>query len=278
MIKFNDGCHFYAQDGSPRYDADLRIARKDSLYVSPTTVDKAVFPNLFLERWKNNQLALAAAENPIQDEEPSEEYCNRIYNISMEKATNAAAFGKTIHAAIEKYPEWPNDPGLYPWAVAWDIWHKENIGCVFHHEKVVVDHDLGVAGMMDCVGLNKAGARTVWDWKTQDVKVDDKGRKTPAFYPSWTRQLSFYSAAEAKEGGLFPDIAECVSVVIDSNTPNEGELPGIYTKHWTREEIKTAYLQFVLGVWQYCVSRGKGGYWPGRLGRWNPETPGIPLL
>ncbi len=96
-----------------------------------------------------------------------------------------------------------------------------------------------------------AGRQMVPTHNTQNVKKDDKGRKKPAFYESWPRQLSFYAVSYAKETGTFPDsLPTCISVIIDSNEP---EVP--FVKVWTKDEILSAYEDTILGAYLWFKSR-----------------------
>lgn len=138
-------------------------------------------------------------------------------------------------------------------------------------ERVLLCHDLGVAGRCDTIAHGSgrfSGKIIIPDWKTQDVKKDDKGRKKPAFYDSWTRQLAFYAVSYAKEAGLYPDtIPVTISLIFDSNEPSEP-----FEKAWSREETIDAYLDFVAGTYLWMSKRG---YWPAANGRWylNPTIP-----
>lgn len=260
MLRFSDSSHWYRPDnGTPQHDADLREARKKLLYPSVTSIDKDTFPNLFLERWKLNQLVIAASENMRQPHENEEQYSGRIYDISMEKSKEAVRFGKAIHGAIELHPTPPSDISLMPWFAKFEQWHNDKIANVIQNEGIVLDHQIGVAGRFDRIAVLKSGPRAVIDYKTQDVKVDEKGRKRPKFYDSWPRQLAFYSFADAKANEGLANIPECVSLVIDSN-----EGGGLYEKVWDKEEIKESYKEFVHGAWIWFHSRN---YWP--VGKWS---------
>lgn len=253
MIKFEKSCHWYSRDKEPCHDADLRIARKKFLYPSTTTVDKDVFKNDFLDKWKMNQLVEAASVNFKQPHESPEDYANRLYELSREKATNASGFGKKIHAAIEGYPAYPSDASLHQWVDKFGEWYNANVEAPLHRERVLLDHDLGIAGTCDFIGLGKGpfdGSVIIPDWKTQDVKKDKKsGKKKPAWYESWPRQLGFYAVAYAKEVGMFPQIPVCLSVIIDSNEPE------IFCNVWSNDEIIDAYRQFVVGAWLWFEKR-----------------------
>ncbi len=255
LIKFDNSAHWYDRNGEPMHDADLRVARKNGLYGSVTSIDKDSFPNLFLDRWKMEQLVKACVENQRQPHEDVEQYAQRIYDISGNKARTAAEFGKEIHDAVDHYPN-PAPSHLTPWFDEFAKFYQANISDKIASEKVLLDHDIGVAGRTDFIGtgLGWIAGRVVIDWKTQDVKIDKKGRKTPNFYDSWRRQLAFYAVADAKETGAFPFIPHCLSLIIDSN---KGGL--VYHKLWTHEESVKAYEEFVAGAWLWCRKRD---YWP----------------
>lgn len=272
-VKFDTGNHWYDCRGEhkPRHDADLRVARKEGLYPSVTTIDKAVFKNDFLDKWKIEQIVLAAASTYKQPHESDDQYCQRIYDMSLDKPRDAADFGTRIHDAIERYPASPA-PELLPWFNKYHEWHTANVDAVLSSEKIVADHQLGIAGRCDRVLRLKSGNKAVVDYKTQGVKVDDKGRKKPAFYESWPRQLGFYAVCEAKSDGTFPTtIPDSISLIFDSTDP---ESP-LFEKMWDKSEIQHAYRQFVAGAWLWFSGNAKRkAYWP--VGQFTIE-PSIPM-
>ncbi len=271
MIKFSEGSHWYDRDGKPQHDADLRIARKEKLYPSVTSIDKFVFKNDFLDRWKMNQLVIAAGENMRQPHESAEQYGNRIYEISMEKSKDAIEFGIAIHKALEDHPQLPLETKFMHWFNRFDSWWKSVGGELISNEIVLLDHDIGVAGRTDRIASVR-GCRSVIDYKTQDVKTDDKGRKQPAFYEGFPRQLGFYAVCDAKQSGMFPDIPDCYSLVVDSNDGGE-----IYEKLWTKEEIIKAYEEFVAGAWLWFRGTTKRKpYWPTGA-EWSPFVNPPPM-
>lgn len=261
LIKFESGSHWYDCRGkapAPSHDADLRVARKKLLYPSPTSIDKEEFRNMFLERWSMNQLAEAAGENYKQPHESPEDYAQRLYQLSLEYAKNAADFGSRLHKAIDSYPLYPSDHILHPWMDKFGEWRGANIRNTLSTEEIVYDHDLGVAGTCDFYGEGCGElpeGLIVADWKSQNVKKDDKGRKKPMYYDSWIRQLSFYSVCLAKKAGTFPDqLPTCVSGVFDSNEP---ERP--FIKVWSKQETISGYEDFVIACYRWFKKRG---FWP----------------
>ena len=61
FVKPDGGGHWYTADGTPRYEATLRDARKENLLPSPTSILSIIHAD-GLERWKLNQMATAAVE------------------------------------------------------------------------------------------------------------------------------------------------------------------------------------------------------------------------
>ena len=265
IVKFENSCHWYqCRSGSPepQHDADLRVARKAQLYPSITTVLKDEFKNDFLDRWKTNELLLAAAASPRQPHDTDESYTQRIYDLSLDKAKTAADFGKEIHDAIENYPSISSNESIAPWISHFAKWYDSNVDHPLHREEILYDHALGLAGRCDFIGRGKGpleGKVILPDWKTQNVKKDEKGRKKPAFYDSWPRQLAFYASAYAKKAGTFPDLPICISVVIDSNEPCEP-----FVKVWEKEEILSGYEDVLIAAYRWFKKRK---YWP------QPEGP-----
>jgi len=254
IIKFDNSNHWYTKDGEPKHDADLRVARKLGLYRSVTSIDKDVFPNHFLQQWKMNELAGACANNPRMPHESIEDYANRAYQLSLEKASTAAEFGKGLHDCMDGYPQMPLLPDYLPWYLEFVKWYDGNIIQTIASETVVLDHDIGVAGRLDRIVVHKTLGRCIIDYKTQNVKTDDKDRKKPAFYDAWGRQLGFYAVCDAKERHQFPSIPQCLSLVLDSNTPSPP-----YEKVWEPAEIIELYKHFVAGAWLYHSQKK---FWP----------------
>ncbi len=256
IVKFDSGHHWYQcryDNATPEHSADLRRARKELLYPSISVILKDGFKNDFLDRWKTNELLLAAASVIRQPHDTDESYCQRVYERSLEKAQTAADFGKKIHSAIEEYPRGTPTPEIAPWLSKFSGWYESNVAIPLHREVILFDHALGLAGTCDFIGRGKgafADQIIMPDWKSQNVKKDEKGRKKPAFYESWPRQLAFYAVAYAKKYGAFPSIPTCISVVIDSNEPDEP-----FVKVWTKDEILSAYEDVVLASYLWFKKR-----------------------
>ncbi len=110
----SEGGHWYDRDGTPRYEvmdakgdsrkATLRDARKFGWYPGVTSIIKcAAAPGL--ERWKQDQVLMAALTLPRIEGETSEQLCARIVADSQEQGRQARERGTLIHAAIQGHYE-----------------------------------------------------------------------------------------------------------------------------------------------------------------------------
>lgn len=275
MIKFESAAHWYTKDLKPQHDADLRVARKELLYPSVTTIDKDVVKNIALERYKLIELAKAAASTFKQAHEDDESYAKRIYELSLEYTNKAAEFGSKIHSAAEHWPKEPKHPEVKPWFDKLGEWISSEVSEVLATEQVIVDHTLGVAGKCDSIVRMRDDGRVAFlDYKTQGIKPKKSGKKAPLIYPSWGRQLAFYSTSHAKSApdalGIGVEQAQyrCISVIIDST---EASPP--YIHEWKREEILGSYKEFVVAAWWWFNDRN---YWPQPSGKFD-LVPTIPM-
>lgn len=257
-IKLSGGGHWYAQNGTAQHDADLRVARKQNLLRSVTSIDKDQFKNEALERYKMEKLAEAAFESPRQPHEDVDQFSQRIYELSLEHSMEAADKGKDIHDAIDNIGSSPK-PELVPFIDPVKRWFDENVVSIISSEKTVVDLEIGVAGRMDKRIIHRVHGSCVIDYKSQGIKTVKGKKNKPAFYPAFSRQLGFYAACEAKSEGVYPRMDTCISLVIDSLEPNPP-----HEKVYTVEETQDAYEDFVIAAWSYYK---KKNYWP--VGQWD---------
>lgn len=114
MTRASEGGHWYDRDATPRYEvmakdgtmrpATLRDARKYGWYPGVTSIIKcAAAPGL--EKWKQDQVLMAALTLPRVEGETSEALCARILADSGEQARKARERGTEIHAAIQGHFE-----------------------------------------------------------------------------------------------------------------------------------------------------------------------------
>lgn len=114
--------HWYTQTGEPRYtiigrngkerNTTLRDARELALVPSVTTIIRmAAAPAL--EKWKRNQVLMAALTLPRREAESEEAWLGRVEQDWQEQGRAAADRGTAIHAAIEKHYRGEPDEELW---------------------------------------------------------------------------------------------------------------------------------------------------------------------
>lgn len=265
LLKQESSGHWYQvnKDGTvvPRYEAGLREARKELLFVSPTTIEKDIIANPTLGRWIANELAKAILATPRNPGEQDEDYIARCQEQSKQVSKDAATKGTDIHKLIEEEAEaWAvGEMSGYPsteYQKRAREFFEDHLSKIVSPESMVYDNRIGVAGRMDLLAIDSAGEPVVIDFKTQRIR---NGK--PAFYNSFPRQLAFYAHA-AWRNGLSTTLPSIVSVVVDSNDPSKP----FYVKKYSREEQGDSYTEFLCAAWLW--SREKK-YWP--CGQWYPE-------
>jgi len=221
-------------DGSGERAPTLRDARKLGLLPSVTEILKVIHKPV-LERYKLNQILQSALTLPRFPDEDLDSFALRVELDSDQHREKAADLGTRIHAAIAGSLH-----GL-PTAIEMDPylgeWFRFMGGLkVIGTEMTVGSDSLGYAGMMDLYAL-KDGFKTIYDYKSQDVK-DDK----PNFYDEWPMQLSAYAQGIGEKCRL-------VSIVISTNELTKGRL---YHHIWPREQsYYYEAFQQAFGLWRY---------------------------
>jgi len=168
--------HWYhrSPDGTvtSRYDADLRVARKENLYPSVTTVEKQIRANGQLGQWITRETIKACCEYPKFDFEDMKDYVARIEKASGKIAETAADFGTRLHDALEWYPQIPMDPQIQPYFDKYAVWHEANILETISSETMLANPLIGVAGKMDKLVVHKDHGRVLVDFKGLDMETD----------------------------------------------------------------------------------------------------------
>ena len=114
VARASESLHWYGRDGKPQYTVTakngnqrattLADARKMNLVPSVTTIlNVAAKPGL--ERWKQEQMLLAALTLPRAPEESEQSFIHRVVADSKEQGKQAAERGNRIHAAVESFYE-----------------------------------------------------------------------------------------------------------------------------------------------------------------------------
>lgn len=249
FVKPDGGGHWYTADGTPRYEATLRDARKENLLPSPTSILSIIHAD-GLERWKLNQMATAAVELQRGAAESDESYGQRLVERSESLRTEAARLGTLVHDGIERMIGGRLWDESCPILQKFHLWREENIKAHEWSERVLVNHSLGVAGKADALVYFKGKAAEVVgdgpvlvDWKTQKMKLTRAKKPVykPNYYSKWVMQLAFYQSCLMTK-------VPVVSVAINTTEPGEP-----FLKLWTQDEVDKALEAFksALAMWQY---------------------------
>lgn len=244
---------------TPRHDADLRIARREGLFSSVSTITKAVRANDAILRYIKEQLVRAVEANPRWAGESDDDYHKRVDGLANRHKEEAANAGTALHKAAEFYPAPPSDPALQPFMDEFGPWYDEHIECVWHREKELADPRIGVGGTVDFVGVHRQHGPIIIDWKGRSIK---EGKK-PEFYVTQAEQLAFYSSCYTYTHGL-PECPRIMSVLINRDYPMRP-----IERLWTKEESVEAWRRFLATVYIYQSQQKLGGFFPS--GRWHPK-------
>lgn len=239
-----ESLHWYGRDGTPQYTVTakngnprattLADARKMSLVPSVTTIIKsAASPGL--EAWKLNQMLLAALTLPRIDNEPEEEFVQRIVKDSKEHAKMAAERGSAVHSAIES---------MYS-GVMHSEYAEHQAGCYraieleygiteFQPEKAFA-HELGFGGKVDL--FSREGNGVVLDVKSKEFSDPTKVQG----FDEHMMQLAAY-----RRGLDLPD-ARCANVFVSVTVPGL-----VVVKEWSQEDLARGWAMFyaLLKYWQ----------------------------
>ena len=240
--------HWYTRAGEPMYtvigkngkerNTTLRDARKENLVPSVTTIlNVAAKPGL--EKWKMQQVLFASLTLPRRENEPEDEYLDRIMEDSREQGRAAADVGTQIHAAIQQHYE--NQKG-YPYA-------EYVAGCdteiyrTFGDQKWVCEesfaHELGFGGKCDMYAksIDEPDVGIILDIKTKEFTDPEQVDG----YDEHMMQLAAYRL------GLGISKARCANVFVSRNVPGLVKII-----EWPDEDIVRGEAMFrhLLNFWQ----------------------------
>lgn len=246
MTHAAESLHWYTRKGGVAYEveaakgglrpATLRDARKLGLVPSVTSIIRcAAAPGL--ERWKQDQVLMAALTLPKKPDEPEAEYIARIVRDSQEQGKKAAERGTAVHAAIQGAFEGEATPSEYRVHVdATLIAVCDWVDAQWTAERSFA-HPLGYGGKVD-LSCDQA----VIDFKTKEFGPNDK-LKT---WDEHAMQLAAY-----REGLGIPN-AKCAIVYVSVSNPGLAQLIEI-----EEEGLKKGWKMFqgLLAYWQ-----AKSGY------------------
>lgn len=240
--------HWYTRAGEPMYtvigkngkerNTTLRDARKENLVPSVTTIlNVAAKPGL--EKWKMQQVLFASLTLPRREDEPEDEYLDRIMEDSREQGRAAADVGTQIHAAIQK--DYEGSPGSdYLEYVAGC---KSKIKETFGDHKWICEqsfaHELGFGGKCDMYAKTNDNPSTgiIIDIKTKEFTDPEQVDG----YDEHMMQLAAYRLGL----GFFD--ARCANVFVSRNVPGL-----VVIKEWPPVDIARGEAMFkhLLNFWQ----------------------------
>lgn len=218
QVHSSEGGHWYSRTGEPVYqvqradgkglrDTTIRDAKKLGLVPSVTGIIRCASAE-GLERWKREQMMLAALTLPRLPDEPEAAFLKRVEQDSRETARKAAERGTAIHAAIQGHFEGEVPPmeywnHIHPVVSALGDWHGEG---EFHGWTVERSFasQLGFGGKVD---IHTKGL--VADFKTKEF--DENADLST--YDEHAMQLAAY------RHGLEMPTARCAIVYVSVTVP-----------------------------------------------------------
>jgi PD-(D/E)XK nuclease superfamily len=244
------GSHWYTAGGDPCHHVPkakgeglrpttIRDARTKGLLPSVTNI-LSVIAKPGLDKWKLNQVALAAYKSPANGQESAEYYCGRIIEAAFDQVVEAADLGSRIHDALEAILEGrPVDDDLRVYVEPCIKW-KQDRGLTFSHREVVLVNTVeGYAGRCDVLGHGKAGQLVVIDYKTRKTKP---GEDCTA-YDGQGAQLAAYAVAHFGEDKL--DQVHAANCYISTTEPGRFE---VYKHPDLRAEWE--YFKAACAIWR----------------------------
>jgi hypothetical protein len=197
--------HWYCSDGTPAYtiigkngkerNTNVKDARELGLVPSVTTIiGQLAKPGL--DRWKNEQLLLAALTLPRQDAEAESDWLERVMTDSRSTGKEAAERGTRMHGVLENFYR-RKEIGILPfYVIEVDRTITAHFGAQQWAAEASFAHPQGFGGKIDLNGSN-----VVIDFKS---KVGDISKVKP--YHEQIMQLAAY-----RVGLGMPD-ARCANV------------------------------------------------------------------
>jgi len=221
--------HWYTREGKPCYtiigkngkerNTTLADARKLDLVPSVTTITKmAAAPGL--EKWKTQQVLLAALTLPRLANEPEAMWLDRVMEDSKQQAILAADRGTDIHGEIEKMlRQEPADVELRPFATAaMEVVYAKYPGVEWETEKSFAS-PMSYGGKVDLFS------------RKHGIVVDFKSKDNVSNVRCWDEhfmQLAAYAPGlgivDAKCANVFVTrqrVLEKIDVVILEHSPQE---------------------------------------------------------
>lgn len=223
----------------------LRDAKKSGgeLVPSVTTIIKTM-ASPGLDRWKQEQVLLAALTLSRKKDESDDSYILRIINDSKEQGKQAADRGSLLHGAIERWIVSGGKDAQGEWQPHVDATHKAlleiGVDLLKGDAERSFSHQYGFGGKID--------------WSSKDAVVDFKSK------PSITDKVKGYDEhvmqLAAYDFGLEDKGRRLINVFIGCDDV------GVKIVEWTKEEADRGWKMFLscLDFW-----KAKTGYTPARI-------------
>lgn len=241
-----ESLHWYGRDGSPQYTVKakngndrattLADARKMNLVPSVTTIlNVAAKPGL--ERWKQEQLLLAALTLPRAPDESEKSFIDRVVVDSKEQGKRAAERGTRIHEAVESFYGGIMLAEMADYQVGVYNEIEKVYGVTSFEPEKAFAHELGFGGKVDLHTKEYKDCGLVLDIKSKEftdpAKVDA--------YDEHMMQLSAYRV------GLGLPNAVCANVFVSATQPGL-----VVIKEWSEEDSTRGWEMFqnLLRFWQ----------------------------
>jgi hypothetical protein len=190
-----------------------------------------------LERWKQEQMLLAALTLPRASDESEQSFIQRVVMDSKEQGKQAAERGNRIHAAIESFYEgiMLADMAEYQVGVGEEIRNRYGVE-EFQPEKAFA-HELGFGGKVDLHNKQYNSVGLVIDVKSKEFSDPEKVEA----YDEHCMQLSAYRV------GLGIPNAVCANIFVSATVPGL-----VVIKEWNQEELNRGWQMFqaLLTFWQ----------------------------
>lgn len=223
------GSHWYKPTGEPCHQlpkskgdglraATIRDAKKLGLLPSVTNI-LGVIAKPGLDKWKLNQVALAAFASPPDGKESEDYYTGRIIEAAFTQVVEAADLGSKIHDGLEKvFDGEAVEDELLPYVQPTLEWKRKHGLTFLEREIVLVNEEEGYAGRCDVIAKGKKGQPVILDYKTR--KTEPGKEATP--YDGQGMQLAAYAVARWGEDAL--ESVTAANVFISTTEPGRMEV------------------------------------------------------
>ncbi len=239
MAYASDAGHWYDRQGMPCYtivgkngkerNTTLRDARKE-LYVPSVTEVMKVLAKPGLDRWKLEQVKLAALTLPQIEGETLDQFSTRIDQDASAQMIEARDLGTSIHGAIERYFQGKAVNGHEQIVTSLAVKLKSEFGAQEWYAENSFASPLGFGGKIDLYSKD-----WIIDYKTKDFEEKDMHKKFS--YDEHLLQLSAY-----RVGLNLPDAG--IANVFISRT-----VPGLIKVEKHKKDLTKSWIT-LLTYWQ----------------------------